>query len=111
MIFNYPYTRNYYNSYSANDYSTSATAYKEDYSNFKRKKYNNYSYEISKKSPIINSEISDKSDNSQTSQSFQILGITLYFDDILLICLIFFLYTEGVEDQSLFISLVLLLLS
>ena len=42
---------------------------------------------------------------------FEIFGIKLYFDDILLICLIFFLYNEGVQDQYLFIALVLLLLS
>ena len=41
----------------------------------------------------------------------EVFGIKLYFDDILLICLIFFLYNEGVKDQYLFISLVLLLLS
>lgn len=45
------------------------------------------------------------------SPLFQILGISLYFDDILILCLIFFLYQEGVKDQSLFISLILLLLS
>ena len=33
------------------------------------------------------------------------------FDDILLIAIIFFLYNEGVKDQSLFIVLILLLLS
>jgi len=42
---------------------------------------------------------------------FEIFGIKLYFDDILLICLIFFLYNEGVQDQFLFIALILLLLS
>jgi len=42
---------------------------------------------------------------------FEIFGITLHFDDILLICLLFFLYNEGVNDQLLFISLILLLLS
>lgn len=42
---------------------------------------------------------------------FEIFGIKLYFDDILLICLIFFLYNEGVKDQYLFIALILLLLS
>lgn len=42
---------------------------------------------------------------------FELFGIKLYFDDILLICLLFFLYKEGVKDQYLFISLVLLLLS
>lgn len=42
---------------------------------------------------------------------FEIFGIKLYFDDILLICLIFFLYNEGVQDQYLFVALILLLLS
>lgn len=42
---------------------------------------------------------------------FEIFGLKLYFDDVLLICLLFFLYEEGVKDQELFISLILLLLS
>lgn len=42
---------------------------------------------------------------------FEIFGIKLYFDDILIICLLFFLYNEGVQDQYLFICLILLLLS
>lgn len=43
--------------------------------------------------------------------SLEIFGIKLYFDDILIIALIFFLYNEGVRDNFLFISLILLLLS
>ena len=42
---------------------------------------------------------------------FEIFGLTLHFDDILIICLLFFLYNEGVHDTLLFISLILLLLS
>ena len=42
---------------------------------------------------------------------FEILGIRLFYDDILLICLIFFLYSEGIQDTYLFLALVLLLLS
>lgn len=42
---------------------------------------------------------------------FDVFGVKLYYDDILLISLIFFLYSEGVEDNSLFIALILLLLS
>ncbi len=42
---------------------------------------------------------------------FEILGIKLYFDDILLICILFFLYQEGIQDEYLFIALILLLLS
>lgn len=50
-------------------------------------------------------------DNSETREFFEIFGLKLYFDDILLICLIFLLYKEDVHDEMLFIALVLLLLS
>ena len=56
-------------------------------------------------------EKQDSNTSNKESSVFEIFGIKLYFDDILLICLIFFLYTEGVEDQYLFIALILLLLS
>lgn len=42
---------------------------------------------------------------------FEIFGLKLYFDDVLIIALIFFLYNEGVRDNLLFISLILILLS
>lgn len=41
----------------------------------------------------------------------EILGISLYLDDISIIGLLFFLYTEGVQDEILFITLILLLLT
>ncbi len=56
-----------------------------------------------------------KNENVSTSSTdsplFQLFGINLYFDDILLIFLIWFLYDEGVKDDELFIALILLLLS
>lgn len=57
------------------------------------------------------SEIRDTSNKFEENALFEVFGIKLYFDDILLICLIFFLYNEGVQDQYLFIVLILLLLS
>ncbi len=48
---------------------------------------------------------------SEEEPIFEIFGIKLHFDDILIIALIFFLYNEGVKDNYLFISLILLLLS
>lgn len=42
---------------------------------------------------------------------FEILDIELYLDDIIILGLLFFLYQEGVQDEMLFISLILLLLS
>lgn len=41
----------------------------------------------------------------------EILGIKLYLDDIVILSLLFFLYKEGVKDEMLFLSLILLLLS
>ena len=60
-------------------------------------------------------EDSIKRDNTHCEESseyfFEIFGLKLYFDDILIICLLYFLYSEGVQDQELFICLILLLLS
>ncbi len=42
---------------------------------------------------------------------FEILGIQLFLDDIIILGLLFFLYQEGVQDEMLFIALILLLLS
>ena len=47
----------------------------------------------------------------QSEALFEIMGLKIYFDDLLLICIIFFLYQEGIKDQYLFIALILLLLS
>lgn len=41
----------------------------------------------------------------------EILGISLYLDDLIIIGLLFFLYQEGVKDESLFFTLILLLLT
>lgn len=63
------------------------------------------------KAPLPPKNVSQTSKTKSDDVLFEILGIKLYFDDILLICLIFFLYNEGVQDEYLFIALVLLLLS
>lgn len=41
----------------------------------------------------------------------EILGLKLYLDDILILSLLYFLYEEDVKDETLFISLLLLLIS
>ena len=53
----------------------------------------------------------DFSDNTEDNNYFEILGIKLYFDDLLIICLLFSLYQEDVKDTYLYIALILLLLS
>lgn len=42
---------------------------------------------------------------------FNLFGINIYFDDILLVCIIFFLYNENIADPYLLFILVLLLLN
>lgn len=96
------------------------------YSNYHR--YSNYyTQSIPKASPSLeetsskhsnthnnNNVVSDnetRSTNANEAPMFEILGIKLYFDDILLVCLLLFLYEEGADDPWLFISLILLLLS
>lgn len=60
----------------------------------------------------VNAKQKDQQSNANDDAPlFQFFGINLYFDDILLICLIWFLYDEGVKDECLFIALILLLLS
>lgn len=44
------------------------------------------------------------------NNGFDVFGIHLDSDDFIIIGLLFLLYTEGVKDQSLFISLIMLLL-
>ena len=70
---------------------------------------------ISKNIPTTNNitNYKDTKNSSKNNENyfFELFGLKLYFDDVLLICLIFFLYQEGVKDEELFISLILLLLS
>ena len=40
-----------------------------------------------------------------------LFGIKLYFDDVLILSLLFFLYKEDVKDEGLFLALVMLLIS
>lgn len=42
---------------------------------------------------------------------FEIFGIQLFLDDIIILGLLFFLYQEGVQDEMLFMTLILLLVS
>ena len=61
-------------------------------------------------------ETSNMSQNRSTPKSddsvwLDLFGIKLYFDDVLILSLLFFLYKEEVKDEGLFLALVLLLIS
>lgn len=56
-------------------------------------------------------EEKNKSNKNTNDFLFDLFGLKIYNDDILLISLLYFLYSEGVKDDGLFIVLILLLLS
>lgn len=49
--------------------------------------------------------------SSSNDDFIEILGLKLHFDDLIIICLLFFLYKEGVHDNMLFLALILLLIT
>ena len=58
------------------------------------------------------SQLEDIKPKKETSPVwFDLFGIKLYFDDVLILSLLFFLYKEEVKDEGLFLALVLLLIS
>lgn len=42
---------------------------------------------------------------------FSVFGFNLYFDDILILCILFSMYMDGIKDEMLFLCLFLLLFS
>ncbi len=49
--------------------------------------------------------------NGNNSDAIELFGYKFYFDDLLIISILFCLYKEGINDQWLFITLLLLLFS
>ena len=133
-FFNFPYYRNYYSSryyprpnqysqfnygnrnfqkYTINEISNNESFdHKNNYDNF----LSNQSEELKKEDSTTSSGSSSTThkesrgflDNAQPF--INILGFELYSDDILILCILLSLYLEGVKDEMLFISLILLLL-
>lgn len=60
---------------------------------------------------VANFNFSNLFSSNLNEPIIEIFGIRLYFDDILILSLLLFLYEEGVKDEMLFICLILLLLS
>ena len=101
LPFNFPY---FYNNYN--------------YQRPSRPYPNNQYYKNNPQTSNINQKNTKKTEDSDTNISsessecfFELFGLKLHFDDVLIICILFFLYIEGVQDQELFLCLILLLLS
>ena len=95
----YAFPSHYYRPYSKNGYS------------------NNHAPHIPPPTPVIPPKETcpppqpPKLANSSDPVWFDLFGIKLYFDDVLILSLLFFLYKEEVKDEGLFLALVLLLIS
>lgn len=72
------------------------------------KNFNNSSNNTENRNCNINTV--ENIENS-SEECFEIFGLKLHFDDLLIIALLFFLYQEEVKDTYLYITLILLLLS
>ena len=94
--YNYPYYR-YYSIYSNNNVQQSEIKKEE------------------KKDSITNSNEVSNTTNSRFNSNnepniFEIFGIKLYLDDLIILGILFFLYEQNVKDEMLYIILFLLLL-
>lgn len=87
------------------------------YYNMKNFEYPKHQNEEKNKNSITNSnEISNTINSRQSSSTdeqpiFEILGIKLYLDDLIIMGLLYFLYQQSVNDEMLYIILFLLLFS
>ena len=93
------YSNNYNNLNNRNLHMNNNTAQNENKSNSKEKFDDN-----------VNENRSNSKEHER-KDFFEIFGIKLYFDDILILCLLYVLYKEEVHDEMLFFALVLLLIS
>ena len=113
-MFNFPFWKspysNYYHYYSLynNDNNINNSTFIDNKNNkSNNNEQNNRSSKNKFSSPInFNFGFSSNSD-----PIIEFMGLTLYLDDLIIIGILFFLYDEDVNDELLFIILILLLLS
>ena len=95
--YNYPYYK-YYNKYPNNDINYIPTEKEEKNS-------------ITNSTEISNTINSRSSSEKEDQAIFEIFGIKLYLDDLIIFGLLFFLYQQNVQDEMLYMILFLLLFS
>ena len=109
--FNFPYNSyryhndNNFHSQSKKDYEqNNSKSLNQNYEKKEENKKNTSSY-------YSNMNNSSSSITSKNKVIFSFLGINLYLDDIIILAIIYFLYSENIKDDMLYIILFLLLLS
>ena len=96
------HSKKHYSSYHGNNHNLN------NYSYFNNSSKSNNLIDDIKNNPI--ESLGDRCEKNDTIL-FEVFGINIYFDDLLIICILFFLYQEGIQDQYLFLSLIMLLLN
>ena len=103
MPFNIPFKPWYLGSLSNFQFNSSPSFYKNE-------ENKNKAFEDIPQMPIkATRNISNNT--TENEPIFEIFGLKLFFDDILIICVLLFLYSEKVKNEELFICLILLLLN
>lgn len=109
-----PFGYNHYNYYNKKNFNSFPNLYTNSHSTFNT----SFGQNINNISENIINTTQNKTEPSKENCSFEdseyffeIFGIRLHFDDVLIICILFFLYTEEVRDYELFLCLILLLIS
>lgn len=92
-------------------YSTPYTQNNRQISQASKNSRNNLNYQPSSYKSNITKPKKEKAKQQELPPLFSFFGINLYFDDVLILCILFFLYNEKVNDPYLFFTLVLLLLT
>ena len=96
---------NYYNLQNSNDFSNIHNTVTSN-------NINNSSNVQSNNSLLFNEPPSDtRYETNNDTVIFEFLGLKIYFDDILILLILLFLYEEKIQDEYLFIALILLLLN
>ena len=106
MPFRFPFGNPYYYNYN---YKQSPSPFSSQIKPSSSNSTNNLKYNNYKEIKIEPSE--DRHISEDSEYFFEIFGLRLHFDDVLIICILFFLYSEQVHDDELFLVLVLLLIS
>ena len=97
---------NNFSNYSNNNLNNTLNINKtNDYYNSNKNSESNFEFKSQEKGKF--------SKNLPPNSDFvlDLFGLHLYFDDILILGLLFFLYKEDVKDEGLFLALIMLLIS
>lgn len=118
------FRKNYYNSqYNKGPFPNNKLSNTYSYNNnlnnnnnIGNNKYNSFHKEpqnfknVEGSNSSCNKNYEQEKENRYYEQSFELFGIRLYFDDLLILALLFFLYKEDSHDDYLYIILFMLLL-